>query len=89
MYEEVKGSLSTKMTAIIRTLIKIQSDEPEAKILVFSTWSDVLDILCSALGENHIQYAALHATHKGKFKRNLQKFKVSRSEVRTVSGFLI
>ena len=39
IYEEVKGSLSTKMTAVVKTLIKIQSDEPEAKALVFSTWT--------------------------------------------------
>ena len=73
-YESVKGSLSTKMEAVVKTLIKIQNDDPTAKCLVFSTWNDVLDILGTALIQNDIQFAALHA--QGKFKRNLQKFKV-------------
>ena len=73
-YEAVRGSLSTKMEAVVKTLIKITNDDPEAKSLVFSTWTDVLDILASALMQNDIQFAALHA--QGKFKRNLQKFKV-------------
>ncbi len=74
-YEAVRGSLSTKMEAVVRTLIKIRTDDPKAKCLVFSTWTDVLDILSSALAENNIAFAALHA--QGKFKRNLLKFKVS------------
>ena len=44
-YEAVKGSLSTKMEAVVKTIIKIQNDDPSAKSLVFSTWNDVLDIL--------------------------------------------
>ena len=73
-YEAVKGSLSTKMEAVVATLLRIKEEDPTAKALVFSTWTDVLDILASALRENDIQFAALHA--QGKFKRNLQKFKV-------------
>lgn len=49
--------------------------DPEAKALVFSTWTDVLDILASALVENDIPFAALQ--DQGKFKRNLEKFKVT------------
>ena len=55
--------------------MKIRADDPEAKTLVFSTWPDVLDILGSALADNDIAFAALHAQRK--FKRNLQKFKAS------------
>ena len=73
-YEAVKGSLSTKIEAVVKTLIKIRNDDPTAKSLVFSTWSSVLDILESALQTNDIQFATLHV--QGKFKRNLQKFKV-------------
>ena len=71
---EVKGSLSTKMEAVVRTLLRVEREEPKAKSLVFSAWPDVLDIVASGLQENGIQHAALHA--QGKFKRNLQKFKV-------------
>ena len=73
-YEAVKGSLSTKIEAVVKTLIKIRNDDPTAKSLVFSTWNSVLDILESALQTNDIQFATLHV--QGKFKRNLQKFKV-------------
>ncbi len=74
-YEKIKGDLSTKMNAVVRALIKIQAEDPAAKTLVFSTWTDVLDILGSALAANDIGFAALHAQRK--FKRNLQKFKVN------------
>ena len=79
-YEAVKGSLSTKIKAVVKTLIKIQTDDPNAKALVFSTWNDVLDIVGSALAENEISFAALH--DQGKFKRNLQKFKVRMFDMR-------
>jgi hypothetical protein len=59
----------------VKTLIKIRNDDPTAKSLVFSTWNSVLDILESALQTNDIQFATLHV--QGKFKRNLQKFKVT------------
>lgn len=72
--ESIKGDLSTKMEAVVKTLLKIQTDDPDAKTLVFSTWADVLNILATALTANDIPFAALHA--QGKFKRNLQKFKV-------------
>jgi len=74
---EVKGDLSTKMEAVVKTLLSVRREDPDAKSLVFSTWPDVLDIVGSALQDNDIQFAALHA--QGKFKRNLQKFKVRRS----------
>ena len=63
------------MEAVVKTLLRIQVESPGAKALVFSTWTDVLDILATALDDNNINYAALHT--QGKFKRNLQKFKVS------------
>ena len=83
VYKEVKGSLSTKIEAVVKTLIKIQTLDPNAKSLVFSTWNGVLDILGQALGENDIHYAGLHSLEQGKFKRNLQKFK-NRDDVKVL-----
>ena len=77
--ETVKGSHSTKVEAVIKCLLRVRSEDEEAKSLVFSTWPDVLDILATALEENDIAYAALHknaSTTQNKFKRNIQKFKV-------------
>lgn len=73
-YEAIKGSWSTKIRSVVSQLLKIQAIDPEAKSLVFSTWPEVLDILSTALTENNINFATLHA--QGKFKRNLEKFKV-------------
>merc|ERR1712130_915885 len=84
--EEVRGSHSTKVEAVVKSLIKIRNEDGEAKSLVFSTWTDVLDILGAALDENNIPYASLHnsgATTQGNFKRNLQKFK-NREDVKVL-----
>ena len=82
LYRQIKGSLSTKVEAVVKTLIKIQTLDPNAKSLVFSTWNGVLEILGEALDQNDIHYAALQA-QQGKFKRNLQKFK-NREDVKVL-----
>ena len=82
LYSHIKGSLSTKIEAVVKTLVKIQTLDPNAKSLVFSTWNGVLDILGEALDQNDIHYAALQA-QQGKFKRNLQKFK-NREDVKVL-----
>lgn len=61
--------------------------DPGAKSLVFSTWTDVLDILASALVENDIPFAALQ--DQGKFKRNLEKFKVTNFEYRVHTSLVL
>lgn len=84
--EDIKGSHSTKVEAVIKCLVKIRSDDEDAKSLVFSTWPDVLDILAAALDENDIAYASLHnnaATTQNKFKRNIQRFK-NREDVKVL-----
>jgi len=78
--------MGTKVEAVVKSLIKIRNEDGEAKSLVFSTWTDVLDILGAALDENNIPYASLHnsgATTQGNFKRNLQKFK-NREDVKVL-----
>ena len=71
----------------MKCLVKIQSDDEDAKSLVFSTWTDVLDILAAALDENDIPYASLHnnaATTQNKFKRNIQRFKARIAMISTL-----
>lgn len=72
--KEIKGSLSTKVEAVVKALVKIQTLEPDAKSLVFSSWNGMLDLLADALTFNGINYASLHS--QGGFSKNLQKFKV-------------
>ncbi|KAJ8314753.1 hypothetical protein KUTeg_006903 [Tegillarca granosa] len=69
----VKGSHSTKVEGIVRCLLKIKRDDPKAKTLVFSSWTDVLNVISKALEDNDITYRALYAG--GKFQRHLSAFK--------------
>lgn len=73
----VKGDHSTKVDGVIRCLIQIQRMDSDAKVLVFSSWQDVLDILSQALKDNDISYRSLHSHNK--FQENLQSFKYDRS----------
>ncbi|KYO37734.1 E3 ubiquitin-protein ligase SHPRH [Alligator mississippiensis] len=69
----VKGSHSTKVEAVVRTLKKIQCKDPGAKSLVFSTWQDVLDIISKALYDNNMVFAQINGISK--FQENLSAFK--------------
>ncbi|XP_032877734.1 E3 ubiquitin-protein ligase SHPRH isoform X2 [Amblyraja radiata] len=69
----IKGSHSTKVEAVLRTLKKIQQKEPGAKSLVFSTWQDVLDIIGKALLDNNMEFVQINGLHK--FQENLSAFK--------------
>lgn len=69
----VKGSHSTKVEAVVRTLMRIQLRDPGAKALVFSTWQDVLDIISKALTENNMEFAQIGRVKT--FQENLSAFK--------------
>ncbi|XP_058523315.1 E3 ubiquitin-protein ligase SHPRH isoform X1 [Ochotona princeps] len=69
----VKGSHSTKVEAVVRTLMKIQLRDPGAKALVFSTWQDVLDIISKALTDNNMEFAQIGRVKT--FQENLSAFK--------------
>ncbi|XP_068240561.1 E3 ubiquitin-protein ligase SHPRH [Palaemon carinicauda] len=72
---KVQGSLSTKMEGVVRLVLKIKEKDPEAKILVFSSWNDVLDVIGDAFAQNGITYRALHK--HSKFQTHLAAFKSS------------
>ncbi|XP_014651164.1 PREDICTED: E3 ubiquitin-protein ligase SHPRH [Ceratotherium simum simum] len=69
----VKGSHSTKVEAVVRTLMRIQRRDPGAKALVFSTWQDVLDIISKALTDNNVEFAQISRVKT--FQENLSAFK--------------
>lgn len=75
MAVQVKGSHSTKIAAIVRTLLMINRGNPTAKSLVFSTWLQVLDLIAKALNENGIKYHLLN--QKKTFQPRLTAFKSS------------
>ncbi|XP_063299658.1 E3 ubiquitin-protein ligase SHPRH isoform X1 [Pelobates fuscus] len=69
----VKGSHSTKVEAVVRTLMKIHHRDPGAKALVFSTWQDVLDIIAKALQDNSLVFSQINGIQK--FQENMSAFK--------------
>ncbi|XP_013876759.1 E3 ubiquitin-protein ligase SHPRH [Austrofundulus limnaeus] len=69
----VKGSHSTKVEAVVRTLKRIQVTDHGAKCLVFSTWQSVLDIIAKALFDNNMEFSQINGIHK--FQENLSSFK--------------
>ncbi|GMH27024.1 hypothetical protein Nepgr_028867 [Nepenthes gracilis] len=60
----VKGSYGTKIEAITRRVLWIKSKDPKAKVLVFSSWNDVLDVLEHAFTANQISYARMKGGRK-------------------------
>jgi E3 ubiquitin-protein ligase SHPRH len=53
---EVTGSNGSKMAAVVRVLKSIELQFPGAKSLVFSQWTEVLEIVSSALSTNRVSH---------------------------------
>jgi SNF2 family DNA or RNA helicase len=53
---DVTGSNGSKMAAVVRVLKSIELQFPGAKALVFSQWTEVLEIVSSALSTNRISH---------------------------------
>lgn len=60
----VQGSYGTKIEAITRRILWITSTDRNAKVLVFSSWNDVLDVLQHALDSNGISYVRMKGGRK-------------------------
>ncbi|KAL8247869.1 hypothetical protein R6Q59_009085 [Mikania micrantha] len=60
----VKGSYSTKIVAVTRRILCIGLTNPKAKILVFSSWNDVLDVLEHAFTTNDITFIRMKGGRK-------------------------
>ncbi|PKI46157.1 hypothetical protein CRG98_033415 [Punica granatum] len=55
----VHGSYGTKIEAVTRRILWIKRTEPKAKVLLFSSWKDVLDVLEHAFTANDISYTRM------------------------------
>ncbi|XP_054788420.1 uncharacterized protein LOC129294236 isoform X2 [Prosopis cineraria] len=60
----VKGSYGTKIEAVTKRILWIKSTDPKAKVLVFSSWNDVLDVLEHAFAVNNITYIRMKGGRK-------------------------
>lgn len=65
------GSWSTKILVIIRRIISIV--EADEKILVFSTWTNMLGVMKSALEKNKILTFQISGS-SGNFVHNIRQF---------------
>lgn len=62
---------SSKIEEIVQTIIKLKEADERVKIVIFSHWQDILNILESALLDNNIEYRSKTT----KFALNLSQFK--------------
>ncbi|CAN1138472.1 E3 ubiquitin-protein ligase SHPRH [Linum perenne] len=60
----VHGSYGTKLEAVTRRILLIKASDSEAKVLVFSSWNDVLDVLEHAFKANGITYIRMKGGRK-------------------------
>lgn len=82
----VEGSHSTKVEAIIRRIFYLKATDPFVKVLIFSTWDRVLDVLEEALGQNGVSHLRLKPGTK--YESTLEKFK-NVGEEETVTALLL
>ncbi|RZC55977.1 hypothetical protein C5167_014829 [Papaver somniferum] len=72
----VQGSYGTKIEAVTKRILWIKSTDPKAKVLVFSSWNDVLDVLEHAFSANNISHIRMKGGRKSHVA--LAKFKGER-----------
>ncbi|KAJ1292442.1 hypothetical protein BS78_02G391500 [Paspalum vaginatum] len=60
----VQGSYGTKIEAVTRRILRVMSTDGTTKVLVFSSWNDVLDVLEHSLAANKISYVRMKGGRK-------------------------
>ncbi|XP_075238395.1 E3 ubiquitin-protein ligase SHPRH [Lycorma delicatula] len=60
----VKGSHTTKIHSIVAELLKLRNVESDVKVLIFSSWDRVLDLLGEAFSVNDISFRRLALSQK-------------------------
>nr|KAJ0219821.1 hypothetical protein LSAT_V11C200097200 [Lactuca sativa] len=76
----VNGSYSTKILAVTRRILCIGSTNPTDKILVFSSWNDVLDVLEHAFTANDISFIRMKGGRKSQVA--ISEFKGEKVDVK-------
>lgn len=70
---KILGSHSKKVEAIVKTMLVIKKEDPEAKAIIFSGWEKLLEILRTALIMNGISVRQLQTGNR--FQQCLADFK--------------
>lgn len=70
----VHGSYGTKLEAVVRRLLWLTRSDATSRVLVFSTWKDLLELLSHALAANGLPHL---------YPRSAKKFEAAVAEFRT------
>ncbi|BES94744.1 SNF2 family N-terminal domain [Nesidiocoris tenuis] len=70
---KIVGSYSTKVEAVTCELIRLRNEDPDVKVIVFSTWEQVLNVISDALQTNNISFRRLGSSSK--YSQSLAQFK--------------
>uniref|UniRef100_A0A1B6EFY9 RING-type domain-containing protein n=1 Tax=Clastoptera arizonana TaxID=38151 RepID=A0A1B6EFY9_9HEMI len=71
----LKGSYSTKIEAVMIEILKLREADPLVKVLIFSSWDKVLDVLGESFIKNDISFRKMSGR---KLKASLEDFKTKR-----------
>lgn len=71
---QIKGNFSSKIEAIVILICKLKKENPDVKVLLFSTWINVLKVFEIALEKNDVTTAFLT---QNCIDKTIQKFKVN------------
>lgn len=71
---KIKGNYSSKIEAIVTLICNLKAEDPDVKVLLFSTWVSILKVFETALERNDISTAFLS---QGSVDKTIQKFKVT------------
>lgn len=70
---QVRGNVSTKMGAVVELIMQLYEDDNNVKILIFSTWITILNLLQDVLTVNKISSQLIKFP---KMEKQLLNFKV-------------
>ncbi|KAJ8966855.1 hypothetical protein NQ317_006640, partial [Molorchus minor] len=80
---KIKGNYSTKVEAVIKLILSLKKQDPQVKVLVFSSWITVLKCLKEALEKNSISCELAMAT---KLEARIENFK---DDKKNITAFLL
>lgn len=70
---KIKGNYSTKIEAVIKLVLELKNEDPNVKVLLFSSWTSVLKCLREALEMNDI---SCELALNSKLEARIENFKV-------------
>jgi E3 ubiquitin-protein ligase SHPRH len=68
---QISGSWSSKIDEIVKCVLRLKSKEADVKIIIFSHWDNILNVIGKALEANSITFRL----NKGNFEKMIKEFK--------------